>query len=70
VRGVHIIAAVFTDRRDSLLALDVRRLDVQTQGDAGRGDNRYLMNQMLAQHHQRGHFRRCRGAGAGGVAFA
>ncbi len=35
VGGVDIIAAVFTDRGDRLLPFDVRRLDVQAQGDAG-----------------------------------
>ena len=70
VGGVDIIAAVFTDRGDRLLPFDVRGLNVQAQGDAGGGDDRDLMNQMLAHHHQRRHFcRRC-GAGAGGVALA
>ena len=64
------LAGLIDFRGDSLLPFDVRGLNVQAQGDAGGGDDRDLMNQMLAHHHQRRHFcRRC-GAGAGGVALA
>ncbi len=70
VGGIHIIAAIFANGGNRLLAFNVRRFHVQMQGDAGGGDNRDLVNKVLAQHHQRRNFCRCGGAGTGGIAFA
>ncbi len=53
--GVDIIAAVFTDRGDSLLPFDVRDSTFRHRVTP-EGDDRDLMNQMLAHHHQRRHF--------------
>jgi hypothetical protein len=70
VGGIYIIAAVFTDSGNPLLAFNMRRFNVKTQRDARGRDNRHLMDNVLAQDHQRSDFCRRRCAGTGGIAFA
>lgn len=56
VGGIYIIAAVFTDSGNPLLAFNMRRFNVKTQRDARGRDNRHLMDNVLAQDHQRSDF--------------
>ena len=69
MRGIDIIATVFTDRGYRLLPFDMRRFDVQAQRHPGRRHDGNLMDQVLAQYHQRRHFCSRRRTRSRGISF-